>query len=173
MDKLNQLIANFKKINVNTLGKLSFEDGTLEMKIMNAQRDLIQDTGIDMKGNRLRTDLSGNKKFGGRKNHYAKNTERRKEKLSGIPAIIEHVTLTNEGDFWKSQKFTTFATGFKIDANFKKDGKDISENFSKMYPEDKDFQNAILGINDLIQNDIIIPFLKVDGLKNIKTILEL
>jgi hypothetical protein len=171
MDKLGQLIENFKKINVNTLGKLSFEDGTLEKKIMNAQRDFIQDTGIDANGNRLRTDLSGDRKRGGRKYHYTRNTERRKEKLNGISAIIEHVTLTNEGDFWKSQKFTTFQTGFKINADFKKDGKDISENFSKMYLDDKDFQNAILGINEIIQNEIIIPFLKVDVLKNIKTIL--
>jgi hypothetical protein len=171
MDKLDQLIANFKKINVNTLARMSFSDKSLQENIMNINQKNIQDTGTDLKGNKMKTDLSNHPKYGGRKGFYAKNTEREKKKLTGFSSDIDHVTLTNTGDFWKSKTFKTEQTGFNITADFKKDGKDISESFSKMYPEDKDFKNAILGTNEEIDNNVIIPFLRIDGLINIRKIL--
>ncbi len=152
MTRLELLCYNVKKLNAGFLLKQLFLDSTFRDFILSENRySQLADEGIDSDGNKLRSAFA---KFG---RAYADRTIQYKQDKSGIANITDHVTLYDEGNFYKS---------FKLDF----DGKDYYI-LAETIKEDTDLQevwgDAILGLtNKSLQNTInlslriIIPLVK-------------
>jgi hypothetical protein len=169
MDKLGRLIDNLKKINVILISKQVFDDTSLQNRITDyIQKDVQDGTWRSSDNQILRTDNSRKTKLAGQSGRYARKTERIKKTKSGISSFIDRVTLTDSGEMWTSKKLETFETGFKIDANFDKEGGNIADNFKYMDSNEQDFKDDILRIRDENQDQVIIPILRIKGLEIIK-----
>jgi len=141
--------------------------------VKNIVQERLEETGIDSKGSKMRTDLSNHPKFGGQYGAYAGTTEGLKKyglTLDNEGKIIpskqgvrpyKRVTLNQEGDFYKSWFVTAKKTFVNISAQFEKADGSIYENFTFSYSSFKEFETAILNMDEkefeIFVKKIILP----------------
>jgi hypothetical protein len=142
MNKLESLYNSVNTFNAKTIINEVLKLSEIQSELVKIIQTRLYDKGTTAEGEKLRTDFakSSNKRLKGEKGAYSKNTEIRKRK-DGLPD--DHVTLFQEGKFYKSFK-TTFKTDLDVSADFR----DIYDNFQDSFSSEKDFEKAILDISD-------------------------
>jgi len=145
--------------------------------VINIVQERLDKTGIDALGKKIHTDLANHQKFGGRYGAYAATTEAIKRTgigYNGKPVKkrpFKHVTFSQTGKFYNTWKVFARKAWLNISAVFgkysyniytkKTEYHNLKENFTTMYPNDKSFETAILGMNkvefELFVEKIILP----------------
>ncbi len=139
------LAANARKVDTyEILRDILFRKDIQEF-IKNAPKNRIQQTGIAADGTKLRTDKSASGEF------YSEFTIFLKEDSGQETG---HVTLTDSGKFWRDVFIRIERDRFILDSIFEKPEGNIFDNFSFQFSSGKEFEDAVLGLNELEQDQL-------------------
>jgi len=163
LTEINKKISNLK--NVFTI--LNFESILFEVFKMKENQDgyikIIQDRlffkGTDSFEDKLSTDKAN--RSGNASDFYSDYTVKLKKEKN---QKTSNVTLKDSGKFYKSMQGLVSKNEFEVNADFK----DIFDNFSQSYSNNKEFQEAILDLTEMERY----AFLQVEILPDFITILK-
>lgn len=123
--------------------------------LIESVQDRLKKEGTDSQNKKLRTDTAI---FRGEQ-FYSSFTQG----LKGINRS-QHVTLHDEGSFYRSMDVVVGKTFYKVKAEFEKDNGNIYDNFTNSYSNESDFENAILNLTSsdfkIFINKIFLPAFK-------------
>lgn len=105
------------KVNIDAIVTETLKNKGIQQQIIDLNQSQMYDEGIDSKGERMKT-ISGDP--------YTVNTIQIKQDKG---QITSHVTLYDEGYFYRSMKVKELQNGIEIEADFTKGGDDIRDNF--------------------------------------------
>jgi hypothetical protein len=149
-DIIKQILQEFRKVNVNDLGKFVFSQANIQRWVIDTIQNRIKKTGIDAFGEKLKTDSSSSGEV------YSFMSIVIRDQL-GLQS--DHVDLHLTGNFYKTFKVFLKSNSLVIDADFDKGaGKNIADNFTRDYSQ-KEFENAIESLSeseiDLMLNTVV------------------
>ena len=81
---------------------------------------------------------------------------------------VKRVTLSQEGDFYKSFEIKTFFEGFEINADFQKEDGHIFQNFNLTANTKEEFEDLIMKLSDE-QFELFLKKIKPFFMKKLKT----
>lgn len=165
MDAIGQLKENLQKISINDSFREILRESGVQSFIKDTIKNRIQRTGIDGKGERLKTDSSR----GGQV--YSDFTNILKEKKSGISGITSHVTLTDSGDFWESLRVLIKAESFVTEADFIKTDGHMQRNFTRDYGSQKEFEDAVTSLTQSELESLVGDYIYPRLIKKINAVL--
>lgn len=119
----------------------------------------LYDKGWDSDGKKLRTDNANETNF---YSDFTLNIKDRKGQKKS------NVTLNDTGDFYNSFKINVQNTFFKVEADFFKEQNHIFDNFTEMYNNEFDFEDAITNLSESELHTFLHDIIYNDFMQNLK-----
>jgi hypothetical protein len=151
--KVKSLYDKLKNINIPKMVEDISRENDVQTWIKDTIRERHLEKGEDAFDEKMQTDRSSPGE------PYAFVTMDLKDTFgSGYGSIIDHVTLYDTGEFWKSLRVVVIKNGFRTEADFlKKDGH-MYDNFNQDYSSEKEFEDAVTGLTEKQFKDLITTY---------------
>lgn len=163
-----QLSSDLRKINISNILNDIFTEKNIQEWVIDAIQLRLEITGIDGKGQKIKTDLAKKQGLGLYYAHSTINEHKPPGRFKGKKQKgqnYKNVTFKDSETFYNSMRIILNNAGFVIDANFEKKKGNIYKNFTQSYSSKKEFSSDIMSLTPremtLIMETKVIPLIKI------------